>query len=92
MEETRVTYRRTEQAAGSRAEGLSCLICGRTFWAQPLVWTYVAEAECGGAPPGRLPGAPLRYAHVHHDGEISPLEFAASPIEEPPHRGAWIER
>jgi hypothetical protein len=86
MEETRVTYRRTEQAAGSRAEGLSCLICGRTFWAQPLVWTYVAEAD------GRLPGAPLRYAHIHHEGEISPPEVAASSTVEPPHRGAWIER
>jgi hypothetical protein len=79
MEQTRVTYRRKEQAAGSRAEGQRCLICGQTFWAQPLVWTYVAE------------GAPLRYAHVLHEGEISPLEFAASPTDEPPHRGAWIE-
>jgi hypothetical protein len=79
MPETRVTYRRQEQAAGSRAEGLSCLICGRTFWAQLLVWTYAAE------------GAPLRYAHIHHEGEMSPPEFEASPTVEPAHRGAWIE-
>jgi hypothetical protein len=35
------------------------------FWAQPLVWTYVAD------------GAPLRYAHIHHEGEFSPEEVEA---------------
>ena len=66
MAEERATYRRKEQAAGSRAAGQRCLICGQTFWAQPLVWTYAAE------------GAPLRYGHIHHNGRFSPEEFAAS--------------
>lgn len=66
MAERRVTYRRKEQAAGSRASGQRCLICNQTFWAQPLVWLYVAE------------GAPLRYAHIHHDGDFSPPEVNAS--------------
>jgi hypothetical protein len=66
----RVTYIRGDQAAGSRAAGKRCLICNRTFWAQALVWTYAAD------------GAPLRYAHVSHDGELSPPEFAAEPEAE----------
>lgn len=64
-----MTYRRGEQAAGSRAAGLRCIICRKTFWVQPLVWTYTSEA-----------GGPLRYAHVHHEGDMSPLEVSA-PIE-----------
>jgi hypothetical protein len=66
MAERTVTYRRGEQAAGSRTGGVRCLICGQTFWAQPLVWTYTAE------------GAPLRYAHIHHEGEMSPPEVTAT--------------
>jgi hypothetical protein len=65
MAERRVSYQRQEQAAGSRAAGKRCLICNHTFWADPLVWLYTAE------------GAPPRYAHVHHGGDISPPEFAA---------------
>lgn len=70
MAERTVTYRRGEQAAGSRAAGLRCLICRRTFWAQPLVWTYSAE------------GRPVRYAHIHHEGEMSPPEIVALVEEE----------
>jgi hypothetical protein len=66
MAEERVTYRRGEQAAGSRAAGQRCLICGQTFWAQPLVWSYTAA------------DAPIRYGHIHHNGKFSPEEFAAS--------------
>lgn len=66
MEGRRVTYRRGAQAAGSRAGEQRCLICNQTFWAQPLVWTYTAE------------GAPLRYAHITHEGEFSPREFTVA--------------
>jgi hypothetical protein len=74
MAERSITYHRGEQAAGSRAGGLRCLICHQMFWAQPLVWTYTAD------------GAPLQYAHIHHDGEMSPLEVTA-PVEGEERRG-----
>jgi hypothetical protein len=74
MEGRRVTYRRQQQTAGSRAGGQRCLVCDRTFWAAPLVWVYTAE------------GAPLRYAHIHHDGDFSPPEFGAVVTDQEPTR------
>jgi hypothetical protein len=64
-----MTYERRGKVAGSEAERQPCLICGEPIRFEALVWAY--------APQGSDDPTQIRYAHVTHNGQVSPPTVTA---------------